>query len=159
LTYIINQKEVLDLLMDHAGIIHKLSYMYSNNKEEYNDLRQEVYYQLLKSYPRFNGQSKLSTWVYKVALFTALSFLRSKRKTSQLLEDLPEIIVESPETDRLNEVMDQVKKLPKVDRSLVLLYLEDKSYKEMAEIMGLSESNIGVKLNRIKKKLREKLER
>ena len=145
--------------MDHAGIIHKLSYMYSNNKEEYNDLRQEVYYQLLKSYPRFNGQSKLSTWVYKVALFTALSFLRSKRKTSQLLEDLPEIIVESPETDRLNEVMDQVKKLPKVDRSLVLLYLEDKSYKEMAEIMGLSESNIGVKLNRIKKKLREKLER
>ena len=159
MTYIINQKEVLDLLMDHAGIIHKLSYMYSNNKEEYNDLRQEVYYQLLKSYPRFNGQSKLSTWVYKVALFTALSFLRSKRKTSQLLEDLPEIIVESPETDRLNEVMDQVKKLPKVDRSLVLLYLEDKSYKEMAEIMGLSESNIGVKLNRIKKKLREKLER
>ena len=159
MTYIINQKEVLDLLMDHAGIIHKLSYMYSNNKEEYNDLRQEVYYQLLKSYPRFNGQSKLSTWVYKVALFTALSFLRSKRKTSQLLEDLPEIIVESPETDRLNEVMDQVKKLPKLDRSLVLLYLEDKSYKEMAEIMGLSESNIGVKLNRIKKKLREKLER
>jgi len=129
--------------------------MYSNNKEEYNDLRQEVCYQLVKSYPRFNNRSKLSTWVYKVALFTALAFLRSKPKTIHFLDDLPEIVDESPETDRLNEVMSQVKKLPTVDRTLVLLYLEDKSYKEMAEIMGLSESNIGVKLNRIKQKLRE----
>ena len=156
MTYPIKQKEIIALLKDNAGIIHKLSFMYSNNKEEYNDLSQEVCYQLIKSYPRFNHQSKLSTWVYKVALFTALSFLRSKPKSVHHLDDLPEIIDESPEMDRLNEVMAQVKKLPTIDRSLVRLYLEDKSYKEMAEIMGMSESNIGVKLNRIKKKLREK---
>lgn len=157
MTYSSEQKELVDLLKDHAGIIHKLSYMYSNTRDEYDDLRQEISYQLVKSYTRFNYESKLSTWVYKVALFTALAFLRTKPKAEQPLDTLPEIAEEIEDNNRFNEVLAQVKKLPEIDRSLVLLYLEDKSYKEMAEIMGLTESNIGVKLNRIKKKLRDSL--
>ena len=128
--------------------------MYSNSKDEYLDLKQEICYQLAKSFDSFKGDSKLSTWVYKVALFTALAQLRKKQKHLDYVADLPETsLVE--DDDSWQEVIMVIKKLPEVDRSVIFLYLEDRPYKEMADILGISESNIGVKLNRIKKKLKE----
>ena len=131
--------------------------MYSNSKEEAEDLRQEIRYQLVKSYPGFKGESKVSTWVYKVALFTALSQLKARRRQPVQVFTLPEISDSPEEQDRWQEVLVVVRRLPPTDRSIVFLYLEGKSYSEMAEIIGMSESNIGVRLNRIKKKLKEKL--
>jgi RNA polymerase sigma-70 factor (ECF subfamily) len=147
--------ESLKLLADHAGIIHKLCFVYTNNNEEYKDLKQEISYQLIKSYEQFKGDSKLSTWVYKVSLFTALSFIKRKPRSYQQLEEVADTSFIDYEFNEWNNVMQQVKTLPEIDKSLIFLYLEDKSYKEISVIMGISESNVGVKLNRIKKKLKE----
>ena len=149
------ESEALELLDNHAGIIHKLCFMYTNNNEEYKDLQQEIIYQLIKSYKLFKGDSKLSTWVYKVALFTALSFIKRKPKSYRQLEEVAENAYVDEEYNEWDNVLQQLKKFPEMDKTLIFLYLEDKSYKEIAEIMGISESNVGVKLNRIKKKLKE----
>ena len=129
--------------------------MYTNNQEEYKDLKQEISYQLIKSHQRFKGDSKLSTWVYKVSLFTALSFIRQKPKVHQQLDVIANSVGANNEFNEWNTVLQQIKKLPETDKTLVFLFLEDKSYKEIAEIMDISENNVGVKLNRIKKKLKD----
>jgi RNA polymerase sigma-70 factor, ECF subfamily len=144
-----------NLLADHAGIIHKLCFMYTNNSEEYQDLKQEVSYQIIKSFAQFKGESKISTWIYQVSLFTALSFIKRKPKVYAPLDEIADISMDETEFDDWHTVWQQIKKLPEIDRSVVFLYLEDKSYKEIAEILGISESNVGVKLNRIKKKLKD----
>ncbi len=150
----IESLEVTTVLKDNAGIIHKLSYMYSNNTDEYKDLSQDISYQLIRSYRKFKGDSKLSTWVYKVSLFTALSFIKKKPKPSQQLDDYKDKVGIEDRYDEWSTIYQQIKKLPELDRSLIFLYLEDKSYKEIAEIIGITESNVGVKLNRIKTKLK-----
>ncbi len=145
---------VLKLLRDHAGIIHKLCFMYTNNNEEYKDLKQDISYQLIKSYGQYKGDSKISTWIYKVALFTALTYIKRKPKTYKQLSEVEELASSASEDNDWSYVLKQIKKLPKTDQSLVFLYLEDKTYSDMAEIMGISETNVGVKLNRIKNKLK-----
>lgn len=147
-------QNTLQLLKDNEGIIHKLSFMYTNNSEEYKDLRQEINYQLIKSFDKFKGKSKLSTWVYKVAMFTALAFIRRKPQVFKSLAEIADTVGTSDEYDEWNNVMVQIKTLPDIEKSLIFLYLEDRPYKEIAEIMGISESNVGVRLNRIKKKLK-----
>lgn len=147
--------ESLKLLANHAGIVHKLCFMYTDNNEEYKDLKQEISYQLIKSYQQYKGDSKLSTWVYKVSLFTALSFIKRKPKSHRQLEEVADTSFIDYEFNEWNNVMQQIKILPEIDKSLIFLFLEDKSYREISEIMGISESNVGVKLNRIKKKLKE----
>ena len=149
------EDESLKLLADHGGIIHKLCFMYTNNNEEYKDLKQEISYQLIKSYRQYKGDSKLSTWVYKVSLFTALSFIKRKPRVHYQLEEVADSSYVDYDFNEWNNVMQQIKILPEMDKSLIFLFLEDKSYKEIAEIMGISESNVGVKLNRIKRKLKE----
>ena len=147
-------QNTLELLRDNEGIIHKLSFMYTNNSEEYKDLRQEINYQLIKSFDKFKGNSKLSTWVYKVAMYTALAYIRQKPRLLHPLEEVAETIGSYDEYNEWNNVMVRIKTLPDIDKSMIFLYLEDRPYKEIAEIMGISESNVGVRLNRIKKKLK-----
>ena len=129
--------------------------MYTNNSEEYKDLKQEISYQLIKSYQQYKGDSKLSTWVYKVSLFTALAFIKRKPRSYQQLEEVDDRSSVDYEFSEWNNVMQQIKKLPEMDKTLIFLFLEDKSYREIAEIMGISESNVGVKLNRIKRRLKD----
>ena len=129
--------------------------MYTNNNEEYKDLKQEISYQLIKSYRQYKGDSKLSTWVYKVSLFTALAFIKRKPRSYQQLEEAADRSFVDFEFSEWNNVMQQIKNLPEMDKTLVFLFLEDKSYREISEIMGISESNVGVKLNRIKRRLKD----
>ena len=117
--------------------------------------------QLWKAYPQFNKTSKVSTWMYRVGLNTAITRLR-KNNRSPSFEELASVHQALPETgvQRLDILFDKdlqgaIDRLDKFDRALLMLYLDEKSYKEIAEIMGLSESNVGVKVNRIKKKLKE----
>lgn len=149
--------EITKVLEDNAGIIYKLSFMYANSKEEAEDLQQEIRYQVVKSYGQFKGDSKVSTWIYKVALFTGLTHVRTGHKAGKLVYEIPEIVESSGEQDRWTEVLEEIKKLPPVDRSLIFLYLENKSYAEMAEIMGMTETNIGARLSRAKQKLKQTL--
>ena len=149
------EEEFLGHIKQHRGILNKICFAYSNSNEEFKDLYQEIMYQVWKSYGNFRGDSQMSTWLYKVALFTALAFL--KKKPKQVHEDVEQTQLPAPEatSDERQEILkNAMNLLPETDKAVLLLYLEDHSYKEMADILGISESNIGVKINRIKKKLK-----
>lgn len=149
------EQEFLSHIKQHQGILNKVCFTYSNTSEEFKDLYQETMYQMWKSYGKFRGESKISTWMYKVALFTALAYLKRKPKTTVEDIDNIDLSVEEPIIDDRHELLKSAMNLlPETEKAILLLYLEDHSYKEMANILGISESNIGVKINRIKKKLR-----
>ena len=154
------EKQFVSLLDEHQNIIHKVCRVYTNNSDAHKDLFQEVTIQLWKAYPKFRGDAKFSTWMYRVALNTAITLYRKSKRQIQT-NDISDFHykLESQEYD--SEVDDQMKLLYKaihqlndVEKALILLYLEDKPYKEIAEMMGLSEVNARVKVNRIKTKLK-----
>lgn len=149
-------------LQEHTGLIFKVARAFSNADADRDDLVQEILLQLWCSLPRFEGKSKASTWIYRVALNTALAWKRkeTKRRTTQtpmiLIDELPATEQEDRQREELVErLYSAIHQLPKVDAALVLLYLDELSYREMAEVLGISETNVGVKLNRARKALSE----
>jgi RNA polymerase sigma-70 factor, ECF subfamily len=154
------EKEFIGTINDHQGIILKVCRMYTDNSLDSQDLFQEVVLQLWKSYPRFRGESKISTWMYRVALNTAITRLqRNKRRPdSQRLssgQDTLESTDKRLDIEYDAELQYAINQLNKFDRAIVMLYLDEKSYKEIGEIMDISESHVGVKINRIKSKLKD----
>ncbi|MBM3845626.1 MAG: sigma-70 family RNA polymerase sigma factor [Verrucomicrobia bacterium] len=151
-------KRWLDL---HSGLIYKVARTFAPDEVDRDDLAQEILLQLWRSLPRFQGLAKESTWIYRVALNTALAWHRGEKKRRSTQTSLP-AIEELPEpddraarerSDQVTRLYTAVRKLPKVDAALVLLYLDDLSYREMADVLGISETNVGVKLNRARKTL------
>ncbi len=143
---------------EHQGIIHHISTLYSNSKEERDDISQEIIFQLWRSFGSFHNQSKFSTWLYRVALNTAISHLRKSKKTEWVsLEKSTEIAIEltDDQEDEISFLYQAINKLTKIDKAVVLLYLEEYNYEEMADILGISSVNVGVKINRIKKRLKK----
>ena len=142
---------------EHQGMVHHISAMYANSLEERDDLSQEIILQLWRSFRSFQNQSKFSTWLYRVALNTAISYLRKSKKFQWTTLDKADGIAIDP-IDNLDEdiryLYQTINKLSKVDRAITMLYLEEYSYEEMAEILGISPVNVGVRINRIKKKLK-----
>jgi RNA polymerase sigma-70 factor (ECF subfamily) len=145
-------------LGEHQGLIFKVVRAYAGTLEDQDDLFQEVLLQLWFSIPNFQGKAKVSTWIYRVALNTALVWDRSekrRRKFSTLMTVLSpqqsNCSVQSEEV--IGRLYGAIRKLSKVDASVVLMHLDGLAYSEMAEILGISESNVGVKLNRAKKQL------
>lgn len=141
----------------HQHIIHKICRLYRDSKEDREDLFQEIVFQLWKAAPSFEGRSKFSTWMYKVALSTALAGFRKKRPSVVYPETLPEQ-ADHPQHEQhiqSEQLMEALKRLDDADKALITLYLEDLSYQEIAEITGISENYVGVKLNRIKSKLQK----
>lgn len=152
------EKQFLKLIHEHQGIIYKVSALYRDSKEDREDLFQEIVYQLWKSYPGFKGESKPGTWMYRVALNTAVAIYRKPRLKVTHYTDLPQQLHpsnEAPISENEVQLFEAFRRLNEAERAIVALYLEDFSYKEIASITGLSENNIGVKLNRIKNKLKE----
>lgn len=135
--------------------------MYGTSHDDNEDLFQEILLQLWKSYPSFKGTAKISTWIYRVGLNTAITRLRrnTRKIHVQQLSFSHENLAESNspriDVEYDKELQRAINVLNRFDKALVMLYLDEKSYREMAEILGLSESNIGVKINRVKKKLKE----
>ena len=152
-------QEFLEFLNRHQSVLRRVCRIYADSPEDREDLFQETVYQLWRSYPSFRGESSTGTWMYRVALNTAISALRRKTKANlevALEAGLAQVPAPDPsvgEAGRIDQLYRMIRRLNQVDRALVLLYLEDLSYKELASILGLSESNVGVKLNRIKAKL------
>ncbi|KAA1244292.1 RNA polymerase sigma factor [Aquimarina sp. RZ0] len=148
-------------LEQNQNIVHKVCRIYANDAEAHNDLFQEITIQLWKAYPKFRGEAKFSTWMYRVSLNTAITLYRkSKRniKTSDFDAIDFKIAVEEYDDDeeqQLKLMYSAVKQLNDIEKALVFLYLEDKSYKEIAETMGISEVNARVKMNRVKTKLKK----
>jgi RNA polymerase sigma-70 factor, ECF subfamily len=132
--------------------------MYCNGKEDKEDLFQDIVLQLWRSYPTFQGESKITTWMYRIALNSAITRVRKETKRERFAELDAEAFkvpaLDGDTDENLALMYRAIRKLSQVDQALTLLYLDDCSYKEMAEVMGLSESNVGFKLNKIKAKLR-----
>lgn len=154
------EKEFVQIITENQGIIHKVCSMYCNVEEDRRDLFQEILVQLWKSYPSFRSESKFSTWMYRVALNTAITtFKKDKRKPDktgvpfenmQLIDD-----VYDPEAEEKVKLLSRaVSQLTGVEKSIILLFLEDKKYEEIAEITGITQNYVRVKMNRIKKKLK-----
>nr|WP_238354622.1 RNA polymerase sigma factor [Fulvivirga marina] len=140
----------------HQNIVHKVCRMYTNNKDDHDDLFQEILLQLWQAYPRFKGNSKLTTWMYRVALYTAISRNKKKQRlVSESIDSKAYEYYENHDPYRYENLRMAISTLSETDKALVMLYLEEKPYKEIADIMGLTETNVGVRLNRVKKKLKE----
>lgn len=147
-------------LESNQNIVHKVCSLYTNDRDSHNDLFQEITIQLWKAYPKFRGEAKFSTWMYRVALNTAITLYRkSKRRVKT--QDFDSVIYkiktdeyDDTEEKQLKLIYDAVKQLGDIDKALVFLYLEDKDYSEIAATLGITEVNARVKMNRIKNKLR-----
>lgn len=148
------------LLEEHQNIVHKICRLYTNNDDAHKDLFQEITIQLWKAFPKFRGDSKFSTWMYRVALNTAITLYRkSKRSITTQEFDAVQYKIKAEEYDDTEEqqlklMYQAVQELNDIEKALVFLYLEDKNYKEISETLGISEVNARVKMNRIKTKLK-----
>ncbi len=147
-------------LESNQNIVHKICTLYTNDRHSHKDLFQEITIQLWKAYPKFRGDSKFSTWMYRVALNTAITLYR-KSKKSVKTQGYDSVIfkIKANEYDETQEqqlklLYNAVRQLGDIDKALVFLYLEDKDYTEIAETLGITEVNARVKMNRIKNKLR-----
>ena len=150
------RQEILEeWLRLHKGIIFKIVRAYTIS--DHDDLFQEIMIQVWRSIPSFRNECAVSTWLYRIALNTAISWTKKEKKhlDTGSLDQVQHLLQEDRQTneERLNWLYAEIYKLDKIDRSLVLLLLEGFSYKEMSAILGIGESNVGVKINRIKKQL------
>jgi RNA polymerase sigma-70 factor, ECF subfamily len=151
--------QFIQLIADNKGVILKVCNIYCNSREDKEDLFQDIILQLWRAYGSFNGNSKVSTWIYRVALNTAIIRLRKETKHKRFTrpdDNTLEIAAtdNKEENEQVLQMYQAIKKLPEVERAIILLYMDDYSYKEIAEVMGLSETNIGFKLNKIRTKLK-----
>ena len=151
-----------DLIEENQGIIFKVSAMYCNDATCRKDLVQEILLQLWRSFPSYDKTRKYTTWMYRVALNTAISQWRKEISKKEIsTEELPvtlsddDLINEKNESVRLLNIA--INKLTKAEKSIIILYMDDYPYDEISEITGISVSNVGVKINRIKKKLQNHL--
>ncbi|WP_319272511.1 sigma-70 family RNA polymerase sigma factor [uncultured Draconibacterium sp.] len=155
------EKEFLHIIQKNQGIIHKVCNIYCDTEDDRSDLFQEIVVQLWKSYPNFRRESKVSTWMYRVALNTAItSFKKSKRRPDQSSLTYENFQIEDEKYDTETEenikvLHKAIQQLTGIEKSIVLLYLENKKYEEIAEITGITQNYVRVKMNRIKKKLKK----
>ena len=153
----------MNWLGEHGSSVMKVARAYTLSSDECQDLAQEILLQAWRSLPNFEGQASAATWFYRVALHTAMNWHRKdkpRRSRQQPFVEVHAVALDradSADQALLRETVDQlyqaIHQLPKTDAALVLLYLDKLSYREMAEVLGISESNVGVKLNRAKKAL------
>ena len=153
--------ELIERITENQGAIHKVCNVYANSREDREDLKQEIILQLWKSYPSFQGKSKFSTWMYRIAFNTAITNIRkSKRHPIVEVLSVTEQSIPAREDidymdDDMNSLFKAIAKLKDVEKAIVTLYLEEKSYKEIGEIVGISEKNVSVKIVRLKDKLKK----
>ena len=151
------ESEFQDLLEANHRVVAKVCRIYTDKHEDFQDYYQECVVQLWRSFKSFRGASKISTWVYRVCLNVCLTQLRSKKRINITTpEHLPDVKMETDYVleERMEMLYKAIKLLKESDRAIILLYLEDKSYKDMAEILGITVTNVGAKVNRVKNQLK-----
>ncbi|WP_244893472.1 RNA polymerase sigma factor [Dysgonomonas macrotermitis] len=145
----------MEMVRLNERIIYKVVSFYADIDQSSSDLYQEVLLNLWKAYPSFRGESKLSTWIYRISLNTCITFFR-RSKRSVTYSALNIDISDTPDdNENIKELYRLINKLDKIEKALVLLYLDEKPYKEIADITGLTVTNVATKLNRIKDKLKK----
>lgn len=153
-----DKQAFLALIQQHQGILQKLCRLYRDSREDREDLFQEMIYQLWKSCPSFKGNAQASTWLYRVALNTALAGFRKQRPGITYTDTLPDMPVPEEDTSvQQDRLFAALKQLSDAEKAIIALYLEDMSYQEIAGITGIDENYVGVKLNRIKNRIKNML--
>lgn len=153
------EQEFIAVIREYERVIYKVCYLYTTKSASLNDLYQEAVLNIWKAFPKFRKECKISTWIYRITLNTCISFMRKEK-------NVPEIVTLTKETEWMTDEKDDFKemlrelyrlinKLGQLDKSIILLYLEEKNYEEIAEITGLTVTNVATKLSRIKDKLRK----
>ena len=148
-------------LRENQNIIHKICRLYTNDDDAHKDLFQEITIQLWKAFPKFRGDSKFSTWAYRVALNTAITLYRKTKRSINTVEFegrqhfLNDVEYDYEEEEQLKLMYQAVYQLNDIEKALIFMYLEDKDYHEISETLGISEVNARVKMNRIKGKLKK----
>lgn len=152
------ENEFMEMIKKHQGIIHKICFIYCKNNSYKQDLYQEIILQLWKSFPSFKGKSNFSTWMYRVSLNTAITMTKRKNVFVNLKDNQVEpfrIDYTFEYSEDLKILLKAISKLNNVEKGIILLWLEEKTYEEIAETIGISIKNVSVKLVRIKSKLAE----
>jgi RNA polymerase sigma-70 factor (ECF subfamily) len=155
------EQSFVQQLKDNQNIIHKICRLYTDCEDSHKDLFQEVTIQLWKAFPKFRGDSKFSTWAYRVALNTAITLYRKNKRTIATVEYegrqhfIKDVEYNYEEEEQIKLMYKAVYQLNDIEKALVFMYLEDKDYREIAETLGISEVNARVKMNRIKGKLKK----
>lgn len=156
------EEEFIRIIKEHEGVIFKITTMYTDNRDDQKDLYQDVVYQLWKSFESFRAESKISTWMYRIALNTALTRLKKKKRMGNSVS-MDKVIMQQTENynpefeEKLKILYAHIKQLNVLEKGLMLLLLEGKKYEEISEITGLSPSNVGTKISRIKQKLKQQI--
>ena len=152
----------IDIIKENEGLIYKITTLYTHTADDRDDLYQEIVYQLWKSFSSFKESSKISTWMYRVALNTAIFHLKkNKRKVATIPMDLEILklaeVRDSVEDENIQQLYAHIQQLNLLEKGIVLLYLEGTNHEEIASIVGISTSNVGTKLSRIREKLKSQI--
>lgn len=155
------EKSFINLINQHQGLIHKVCLMYETDIETRNDLFQEIVLQLWKSFPSFRGEAKITTWMYRIALNTAISGLRKKKRKLDT-EDIHERHLNISDSSSYEEKEEDVQRLQwairqlsEIDRAMIMMALDEVPYDEIAETIGITQNNVRVRMNRIRERLRK----
>lgn len=156
----------LEILKQHERILFKVSNAYCEDPEDRKDIVQEIIIQLWNSMSKYNSEYKFSTWIYRISLNVAISHYRKASKRKESYVDLNENLINISENHTYEGALDEnletlhrfICELDKLNKALILLYLEDYTYKEISEVIGISETNVATKINRIKKRLKARFE-
>lgn len=151
-----DEARFVSLIQEYQKIIHKICHLYRDSREDREDLFQEVTFQLWKAFPSFKNQAKISTWIYRIALNTAIAAFRKNKPVIDYMSELPDMRGEQPadtQDERQERLFLLLKRLDDNDKMIITLYLEGLNYQQIGEIAGISENYVGVKLNRIKTKI------
>ena len=155
------EQRFLQVIKKNQGLIHKVCSVYCDIEEDRSDLFQEIVAQLWKSFPNFKGKSKVSTWIYRVALNTAMNYRNNSRKKRGFLQDAIGFYPDEPSTEmdsnpQVELLYDCIAELDEFNKAIILLYLDGYKHDEIAEITGISKTNVGTRILRIKEQLRSK---
>jgi RNA polymerase sigma-70 factor (ECF subfamily) len=154
------EQEFVSLISQHQNIIYKVCYLYFKDKNDRDDLFQEITLQTWKSYKQFKGEAKFSTWLYKISLNTAITYYKKVRKQKECLvsDHLPERADDNQSNENISMALyKEIDLLSKIEKAIILLYLDQYSYNDIGDVMGISANLVAVKMNRIKSKLKAKI--
>ena len=146
----------LDIVEEHQSIIHKVCGVYRDSMEDREDLFQEIVFQLWKAYPAYEEKSKVSTWMYRIALNTAMATFRKKQVQVDFRDQLPtnQVQVNSEASEKEEQLYSAIRQLNDAEKAIISLFFEGYNHREIGEITGISENYVGVRMDRIKKKLK-----
>jgi RNA polymerase sigma-70 factor (ECF subfamily) len=155
-------EEFLDILTRYQGIIHKVNLVYFRDKTDREDNFQEIVFNLWKSFPRLKNKESIGSWIYAVAINTSISgFKKGIHRHVEYYDNVPDVMINDDQAETLEQnariLLEAIHSLNEIDKSVMLLYLEEKSYSEIASILGMTVSNVGVRINRSKELLKHKI--